>query len=257
MLLLHGIASTAWSWAPVARRIHHRLRVLAPDLRGHGLSEGARSGLDLESMAWDALTVLAANGAGEEVDGPPAIIAGHGLGAMVAATAARLQPASVAGLALVDGGWEDLGVSTRMSPGEFLAGIGEPPEVLASMDAFLADRRDFDPDTWDADQERAAPSPGGPEARRPRGHGHASGDAARPGRDHVRVSARRHHRSERPPGCWSWWQGLAPRTTRWRANGSSPCGTSLDARRPPDCRRHGSCGCRGPATISCATGRAR
>jgi pimeloyl-ACP methyl ester carboxylesterase len=156
IMLLHGITSTAWSWAPVARRIHLRARVLAPDLRGHGLSEGARSGLDLESMAWDALTVLAANGVGQEAVGPPAIIAGHGLGAMVAATAAVLQPASVSGLALVDGGWEDLAVSTRMSTGEFLAGIGEPPEVLASMDAFLADRRDFDPASWDADQERAA-----------------------------------------------------------------------------------------------------
>ena len=96
LLLLHGIASTGWSWAPVARRLWGRLRVLALDLRGHGLSEGARSGLDLDSLAWDALTVLAANGAGVEADGPPAIIAGHGMGGMVAATAARIQPASVA-----------------------------------------------------------------------------------------------------------------------------------------------------------------
>jgi pimeloyl-ACP methyl ester carboxylesterase len=32
----------------------------------------------------------------------------------------------------------------------------EPPEVMASMDAYLADRRGFDPTTWDTDQERAA-----------------------------------------------------------------------------------------------------
>ena len=134
-----------------------RLRVLALDMRGHGLSEGARTGLDLESLAWDALTVLAANGAGVEVGGPPAVIAGHGLGAMVAATAARLQPASVAGLALVDGGWEDLGVSTRLSPGEFLAGIGR-----AARGAGLAWTRSWPTGatstrrSWDADQERAA-----------------------------------------------------------------------------------------------------
>ena len=43
-----------------------------------------------------------------------------------------------------------------MEPDEFLRGLDEPPEVLRSMDAFLADRRDFDPSTWDADQEAAA-----------------------------------------------------------------------------------------------------
>ena len=39
---------------------------------------------------------------------------------------------------------------------EFLRGLDEPPEVLASMRAFLADRAAFDPSTWDTDQQRAA-----------------------------------------------------------------------------------------------------
>jgi pimeloyl-ACP methyl ester carboxylesterase len=158
LLLLHGIALTAWSWAPVARRLCGTHHVLAMDLRGHGLSEGARSGLDPVSLAWDGLTVLAANGVGAEVAGPPALVAGHGLGAMVAAEMARAQPASVASVALVDGGWEDIGAATHMGAEELVAALAEPPEVLASMDAFLDDRRDFDPPTWDADQERAARS---------------------------------------------------------------------------------------------------
>ncbi len=156
--LLHGIALTAWSWAPVARRLCRAFRVLAIDLRGHGLSEGARSDVTPASLAWDALTVLAANGAGVEAGGPPAVVAGHGLGAMVAARMAEVQPGSVAGVVLVDGGWEDIGAATRMSSSELVAALAEPPEVLASMDAFLADRRDFDPLTWDDDQERAARS---------------------------------------------------------------------------------------------------
>lgn len=158
LALVHGIALTAWSWAPVARRLRHAFRVLAIDLRGHGLSEGARSDLTPASLAWDALTVLAANGAGVEAGGPPALVAGHGVGAMVAAQAARLQPASVAALMLVDGGWEDIASATRMSPSELVAALAEPPEVLASMDAFLEDRREFDPVSWDADQELAARS---------------------------------------------------------------------------------------------------
>jgi pimeloyl-ACP methyl ester carboxylesterase len=71
---------------------------------------------------------------------------------------ARLQPSSVAALVLVDGGWEDVAAATRMSPSELVAALAEPPEVLASMDAFLGDRREFDPASWDADQERAARS---------------------------------------------------------------------------------------------------
>src|SRR3990172_3506857 len=75
---------------------------------------------------------------------------------MVGPTTAGLRPDSVEGVGLVDGGWEELAEATRQSPPEFLAALAEPPEVLASMEAFLADRRAFDPGTWDADQERAA-----------------------------------------------------------------------------------------------------
>lgn len=156
LLLLHGLAQTGWSWTPVARRLRSVTRVLAMDLRGHGLSDSPRTGYDLSSLAFDALTVLVANGYGTDVSGAPAVVAGHGLGALVAATMARLQPESVCGLALVDAGWEDIGEATGQTPAEFERSLGDPPEVLRSMDAFLADRRDFDPHSWDADQERAA-----------------------------------------------------------------------------------------------------
>jgi len=156
LVLVHGLSQTAWSWAPVARRLIRETRVLAIDLRGHGLSDAPRSGYELDSQAIDLLTVLSANGWGAAVGGPPAVLAGHGLGAQVAATAASLQPESVAGVALVDGGWEDVGEATRLSATEYLAAIAEPPEVLASMEAFLADRAGYDPPSWDADQERAA-----------------------------------------------------------------------------------------------------
>jgi pimeloyl-ACP methyl ester carboxylesterase len=156
LLLIHGLAATAWAWAPVARRLRDHTHVVALDLRGHGLSDSPRGGYDLESLAYDALTVAVARGWGTDVGGPPFVVAGHGLGAVVAATVAGIQPNSVAGVALIDGGWEDLGEATGMTAVEFERSIGDPPEVLASMDAYLADRRDFDPSTWDADQERAA-----------------------------------------------------------------------------------------------------
>jgi pimeloyl-ACP methyl ester carboxylesterase len=156
LLLIHGLAATGWAWAPIARRLRGATRVLALDLRGHGLSESPRSGYDLESLAYDGLTVLTAAGYGVDVDGPPAVVAGHGLGAMVAAAMALVRPASIGGVALIDGGWEDLAEATGMNAADYQRSIGDPPEVLASMAAYLADRRDFDPPSWDADQERAA-----------------------------------------------------------------------------------------------------
>ncbi len=156
LLLVHGLASTSWAWAAIARRLRSATRVLAVDLRGHGLSESPRTGYDLESLAFDALTVLSANGFGADLDGPPAVVAGHGLGAAVAVMMANLRPLSVAALALVEGGFEDLAEATGMTAADYQRSIGDPPEVLASMDAYLADRREFDPQSWDADQARAA-----------------------------------------------------------------------------------------------------
>jgi pimeloyl-ACP methyl ester carboxylesterase len=156
LLLIHGLQQTAWSWAPIARRLRSATRVLALDLRGHGLSESPRTGYDLESLAYDALTVLSANGLGADLDGQPAAVAGHGLGAAVAVTMANLRPRSVAALALVEGGFEDFAEATGMTAADYGRSIGDPPEVLASMAAYLTDRREFDPPTWDADQERAA-----------------------------------------------------------------------------------------------------
>jgi len=156
ILLVHELSQTAWVWAPVARRLAGTLRVIAVDLRGHGLSEVPRSGYDIESLATDVLTVAVANGWGAGVGGPRVVIGGHGpLGGAVAATAALVEPESVGGVALIDGGWEPIGDLTSMSATEYITAVAEPPEVLASMDTYLADRRGFDPGSWDADQERA------------------------------------------------------------------------------------------------------
>ena len=156
LVLVHGIGETAWSWAPIARRLRRLTRVVALDLRGHGLSDAPVGGYDLPSLAMDVLTVMVANGWGPDAGGPPAVLAGHGFGADVAVAAAVERPGAAAGLALVDGGWEDVGRNAGDDPEQVVKALAEPPEVLRSMDAWLADRRGFDPESWDADQERAA-----------------------------------------------------------------------------------------------------
>ncbi len=153
--MIHGLSNTAWSWAPVARRLRWARRVIAMDLRGHGLSDAPTDGYDPASLAEDALAVAEGSGllsAGRD----RVILAGHGFGAIVAAWTAETLGRRCAGLVLVDGGWESLEAASGMEADEFLRGLDEPPEVLRSMSAFLTDRQAFDPPTWDADQERAA-----------------------------------------------------------------------------------------------------
>ena len=158
VLAIHGLGGTAWIWAPIARRLggaNGPVRFIAMDLRGHGLSDAPTEdgAYDLDVLAEDAIAV--ADGSGLLGAGRPVLV-GHGFGAIVAATAAARLGDACAGVVLVDGGWESLEAATGMEPDEFLRGLDEPPEVMASPTAYLADRRAFDPTTWDADQERAA-----------------------------------------------------------------------------------------------------
>jgi pimeloyl-ACP methyl ester carboxylesterase len=155
VLLIHGLANTAWSWAPVARRLRAVSRVVAMDLRGHGLSDAPSGGYDPETFATDAIAVAEGSGLLAAAD-DRVVVAGHGFGAIVAAWAAATLDTRCAGVVLVDGGWESLEAASGMEVEEFLRGLEEPPEVMASIGAFLADRRAFDEATWDADQERAA-----------------------------------------------------------------------------------------------------
>ena len=158
VLLVHGLGGSAWGWTAVARRLRGELRVVAADLRGHGLSDAPTDPYDPDTLASDLVAV--AEGAGL-VDGPGGpgerrlILAGHGYGGMVAAWAAAELADRCAGLVLVDGGWQDVADETGLTPAEFLRELAEPPEVLASMEAYLADRRDWDPRHWDADEEDA------------------------------------------------------------------------------------------------------
>jgi pimeloyl-ACP methyl ester carboxylesterase len=155
VLLVHGLSNTGWAWTPVARRVRSVRHVVAMDLRGHGLSDAPTEGYDPATLAEDVVAVAEGSGllAGA---GSSVVLAGHGFGAIVAAWAATTLGDRCAGLVLVDGGWESLEVATGIDVDEFLRGIEEPPEVMRSMAAFLADRQGFDPTTWDADQERAA-----------------------------------------------------------------------------------------------------
>jgi pimeloyl-ACP methyl ester carboxylesterase len=122
------------------------------DLRGQGLSDAPVDGYDLDSLAADALTVIDGSGVGAG----GVVIAGHGFGGAVAAVTASISGGACRGLVLVDGGFERVEAVTEVDVDTFLRELDEPPEVMRSMRNWLADRRGYDPSTWDADQEQAA-----------------------------------------------------------------------------------------------------
>lgn len=155
-LLIHGLSQTAWIWAPVARRLAATIPTVTMDLRGHGLSDAPTEdgAYALAVLADDV--IAAAEGSGVADDGRRVLLVGHGFGAIVAAVAAARLGERCSGLVLVDGGWESLEASTGVDADEFIRGLDEPPEVMRSLRAFLADRRAFDPSTWDDDQDTAA-----------------------------------------------------------------------------------------------------
>ena len=162
VLAIHGLSQTGWIWAPVARRLGGSAgsrRFVSMDLRGHGLSDAPTDdgAYDLAVLASDVEAVAEGSGLlGGDREATGVVLAGHGFGAIVAATAALQMGTNCAGLILVDGGWESLEASTGLDVDEFLRGLDEPPEVMRSLPAFLADRSRFDPSSWDADQDRAA-----------------------------------------------------------------------------------------------------
>jgi len=100
VILLHGVGEAGEAWAPIGAKLaEHGLRVLAPDLRGHGDSSWSSERVyDAASMAADLKEVFL------ELDlyKRRCALVGAGLGAAVAADFAARFPRLVGLLALVD-----------------------------------------------------------------------------------------------------------------------------------------------------------
>ena len=98
VLAVHGITANGLAWGPVATALAGRVRLLAPDLRGRAGSRDEPGPYGLDRHADDVIAVLDERG----VD--TAVLAGHSMGAYVAALAAVRHPDRVRAVVMLDGG---------------------------------------------------------------------------------------------------------------------------------------------------------
>jgi lipase len=118
VLAVHGITASHLAWASVARELAATTGacLLVPDLRGRGRSARLPGPYGIAAHVADLLAVL------DFVAADSVVLAGHSMGAYVAARLAAEHPERVSSLVLVDGG-----LSVPYPPDE------DPEEVLAAI----------------------------------------------------------------------------------------------------------------------------
>lgn len=96
VVLLHGWPQTWFAWRDTMERLADRFTLIAPDLRGIGLSERTAAGYDKRTLAADIAGLIAM------VAGGRARVVGHDMGGKAAYVLAHLHAACVDRLVLVD-----------------------------------------------------------------------------------------------------------------------------------------------------------
>lgn len=127
VLLVHGVTASHQSWPLVAEALAaDGVRVIAPDLRGRGRSNGLPGPYGMPQHADDLAAVLDHFGVDRLV------VVGHSMGAFVSVVFAHRHPTRVAELILVDGGLP-LTVPEGMEPAEFTHAVLGPAAERLSM----------------------------------------------------------------------------------------------------------------------------
>lgn len=127
-LAFHGFALNSHSWDEVAPRLRDRLRLLAFDQRGHGLSDRAQemSDYNRDSMVSDIAQIIATL----KLERP--VIIGHSMGGINALTFAARYPDQVRALVLADVG-PQIAAAGASEVQKFVSG----PYELESLDAWV------------------------------------------------------------------------------------------------------------------------
>jgi long-chain acyl-CoA synthetase len=124
LLFVHGFGGSVMQWLYQLRFFGQSMRVIAPDLRGHGLSDDTFSlPYTMDSFIQDLETILD----GLRIEGPLHLI-GHSFGGAIVTEYAARHPAQVRGLVLI-------GVTTRFTMTALLGRLISIPDPLFSFAA--------------------------------------------------------------------------------------------------------------------------
>ncbi|MGI8714349.1 MAG: alpha/beta hydrolase [Solirubrobacteraceae bacterium] len=130
VVAIHGITSTSRSWLATSQALGERAALVAIDLRGRGDSRALPGPFGIDVHVRDVIAVL------DHLGQSRAVIAGHSLGAYIAARLAILHPDRVDRLVLVDGGLTIPG-SEGVDPEQFMQAFLGP--TLARLKMTFAD----------------------------------------------------------------------------------------------------------------------
>lgn len=123
LLLIHGYPLNSEMWKPQLEALAGPFRVIAPDLRGHGLTPPT-PGVSMDLFAQDLKTVLERTGVDK-----PVILCGLSMGGYIAFAFYRLFPRSVSGLILA---------ATRSKPDSATAKANRDKQAALSREKGVA-----------------------------------------------------------------------------------------------------------------------
>jgi len=98
LLFLHGFTANAMAALNLGALLYERRRVIAPDLRGRGLSDMPFGEYGIETHVKDVIACL------DRLEIDEVIVSGHSYGAAISLMLAGQYPDRVKGLILFDGG---------------------------------------------------------------------------------------------------------------------------------------------------------
>jgi pimeloyl-ACP methyl ester carboxylesterase len=167
LILLHGWPQTWYEWHKVMPALADKFTVVAPDLRGLGLSEKTLTGYDKHTLANDVAALM------KHLGEKSAIVVGHDMGGKVAYVLSLLHPQLVSKLIMVDcmppgtenmdpakGGMWHYGFHMAAEFPEMLTKDREREYISAQMTQWLHQKDAITPDARNEYAQHYA-SPGG------------------------------------------------------------------------------------------------